>query len=46
MPAGQAGGVYDALMQAGGKLGARNAGYYAVDLPCFWRRLTAPGAAS
>ncbi len=31
VPAGQAGAVYDALMQAGAAFGARNAGYYAVE---------------
>jgi 4-methylaminobutanoate oxidase (formaldehyde-forming) len=31
VPAEYAGGVYDALMEAGADLGARNAGYYAVE---------------
>jgi sarcosine dehydrogenase len=31
VPAEYAGGVYDALMDAGGDLGARNAGYYAIE---------------
>src|SRR3989440_2621866 len=31
VPTEYAGGVYDALMEAGGDLGARNAGYYAVE---------------
>jgi 4-methylaminobutanoate oxidase (formaldehyde-forming) len=31
VPAEYAGGVYDALMDAGGDLGVRNAGYYAVE---------------
>jgi len=31
VPAGQAGAVYDALMQAGAAFGVRNAGYYAVE---------------
>jgi sarcosine dehydrogenase len=31
VPAEHAGGVYDALMAAGGDLGVRNAGYYAVE---------------
>ena len=31
VPTEQAGGVYDALMQAGADLGVRNAGYYAVE---------------
>jgi len=31
VPAGQAGAVYDALMAAGGDLGVRDAGYYAIE---------------
>jgi glycine cleavage system aminomethyltransferase T/glycine/D-amino acid oxidase-like deaminating enzyme len=31
VPADQAGGVYDALMEAGMSFGARNAGYYALE---------------
>ena len=31
VPAEYAGGVYDALMQAGADLGVRNAGYYAIE---------------
>jgi len=31
IPTGQAGGVYDALMDAGADLGLRDAGYYAIE---------------
>ncbi|MGB9367606.1 MAG: FAD-dependent oxidoreductase [Xanthobacteraceae bacterium] len=31
VPTEHAGGVYDALMEAGGDLGVRNAGYYAIE---------------